>query len=260
MVEIVLVLGCPAAGKSSSVGPFLAAGYRRINRDLVGGTLDGLVGHVERALADPNVRGIVLDNTYPSRKSRRPILDLARARGVPVRAVWLETSLEDASVNAVQRMIERRGRLLEPAEIQVASKADPNLFPPVVLFVYRKNFEPPTVEEGFASVERVEFVRRADPSYTGRALLLDYDGTLRRTRSGAVYPSTPDDVEVLPRRREVLEHYQKQGYRLLGVSNQGDVGNGRLRIEAARACFERTNELLGLEIEYAFCPSGTRCS
>ena len=166
--------------------------------------------------------------------------------GVPVRCVWVDTSIEDAQVNAVMRMVRKYGAFLSPDEIKKASRKDPNAFGPSVLFRYRKGFEEPTTTEGFASVERVAFKRSpASPDYTQKALLLDYDGTLRRTKSGDKYPKTPDDIEILPGRRERLLKYKNEGWRLLGVSNQGDVARGRLTIEAARACFERTNELQG---------------
>jgi histidinol-phosphate phosphatase family protein len=252
-MEIVLVLGYPASGKSSVAREHFST-YRRINRDALGDkTLDDLVPYAEKALDEG--ASVVLDNTYATRSARASIVDLARRRGVPVRCVWLDTSIEDAQYNAVERMVRTHGRLLGPDETKKASKKDPNTFGPSVLFRYRKVFEEPSTHEGFASVERMSFVRAPQPpEYTHKALLLDYDGTLRRTRSGDKYPLTPDDVEVLPGRTEVLKRYQAQGFRLLGVSNQSAVSKGTLSDEAARACFARTNALLGLDIEVAFCP------
>ena len=157
----------------------------------------------ERALDEG--KSVVLDNTYVSRESRKSLVDLGRRRNVPVRCVWLDASIEDAQVNAVMRMVRKYGAFLSPDEIKKASRKDPNAFGPSVLFRYRKGFEEPTTIEGFASVERVAFKRSpASPDYTQKALLLDYDGTLRRTKSGDKYPKTPDDIEILPNRRAVL--------------------------------------------------------
>ena len=39
-------------------------------------------------------------------------------------------------------------------------------------------------------------MRRINPAHKQKGLLLDVDGTLRRTRSGAPYPCHPDDVEL----------------------------------------------------------------
>lgn len=252
-MEIVLVMGYPASGKSTWAAQNFAS-HHRINRDLLGDkTLDDLVPLAAKAL-DGGAR-VVMDNTYPTRESRAAVLALARERGVPVRCVWVDTSIEDAQYNAVERLVRKHGRFPTPDEIKKASKKDPNTFGPTVLFRHRKLFEEPTVAEGFASVERVRFTRAPQPpSFTTRALLLDYDGTLRRTKSGDKYPTSPDDVELLPHRAEVLRRYAAQGYKLLGVSNQSGISKGALSDEAARACFARTNELLGIDIEVRYCP------
>lgn len=252
MREIVVVLGYPASGKSSWTAANLPS-HERINRDREGGTLDGLVPKAAAALDEG--RSVALDNTYPTRESRAAVIALGRARGVPVRCVWLDGSIEDAQVNAVARMVRAHGRLLTPDEIKRASRKDPNTFGPSVLFRYRKSFEEPSTTEGFDLVERVRFARAPQGAeYTGRALLLDFDGTLRRTRSGEKYPRSPDDIEVLPGRAEALRAWQAKGYKLLGVSNQGDIARGRLSEADARACFVRTIERLGVDIEVGFCP------
>lgn len=252
-MEIVLVMGYPASGKSTWAEQHFKS-HRRVNRDSLGDkSIEDLVPIAERALDEG--APVVLDNTYPDRASRASIVALAKRRGVPVRAVWLDTTIEDAQYNAVERLVRRHGKFLMPDEIKKASKKDPNTFGPTVLFRYRKVFEEPTTAEGFAAVEKVRFARSTQPEgYGGKALLLDYDGTLRRTKSGAKYPLTPDDVEVLPGRTEVLRRYQAQGYKLLGVSNQSGVSKGDLTEEGARACFQRTNELLGVDIDVMFCP------
>jgi histidinol-phosphate phosphatase family protein len=252
MSEIVLVLGYPASGKSSWAAEHFA-GHARVNRDLDGGALGDLLPKLTAAL-DAG-RSVVLDNTYATRALRAPVIALGAARGVPVRCVWIDGTIEDAQVNAVSRIVARHGRLLSPEEIKKASRKDPNTFGPAVLFAYRKAFEEPSAAEGFAAVERVRFARRPQgPEYTTPALLLDFDGTLRRTKSGEKYPRTPDDIEALPGRADALRAWAARGYRLLGVSNQGDVSRGRLTEDDARACFARTVALLGVEIEVAFCP------
>lgn len=247
-----MVLGYPASGKSSWAAAHFS-GHERLNRDLVGGSVDGLLQRAAEAL-DVG-RDVVLDNTYPTPESRRGVIELGAARGVPVRCVWLDGTIEDAQRNAVARMVKKHGRLLTPDELKAASRKDPNTFVPAVVFAYRKQFVAPTEAEGFSAVERVKFVRAPQgPEYVNGALLLDFDGTLRRTKSGEKYPRTPDDIEILPGRAEVLRAWRDAGYRLLGVSNQGDVARGKLSEADARACFERTVALLGVDVEVAFCP------
>ena len=92
--EVVIVMGLPGAGKTTLTERFVADGYQRINRDETGGTLRALTGDLERALAAGASR-IVLDNTYVSRRSRAEVLQTAAAHRVPVRCVWLSTSVDE---------------------------------------------------------------------------------------------------------------------------------------------------------------------
>ena len=248
--EIVITSAYPGAGKSTLVKKYTDKGYERINRDTVGGSLNDMLPLVEQAILAG--KSVVLDNTYATKATRKPICDLAKKLKVTIACDWLRTSIEDAQVNACTRMMQKYGRIIPPEEMKNFAN-DPGIFPPAVLFKFKKEFEKPTADEGFTRLDAIPFVRR-DSGYTGKALILDYDGTLRKTKSGAKYPSDPADVEILPNRKEKLIEWQKKGYRLLGASNQGDIGRGKLTIAQAKACFDRTNELLGLDIEYSFCP------
>lgn len=249
--ELVLIVGIQASGKTTLAADMVDNhGYVRVCRDDLGGDMDGLIPYVNSALKMG--RSVVMDNTFMTTAVRKPFIGVAQIHKVPVRCIELTTTLEDAQFNAVQRMIKVAGKLLEPHEIK--AEKNPNIFPPVVQYGYRKGYEPPNELEGFASIERRPFVRTFEKGYKNKALILDYDGTLRITKSGAIYPVDPDDVEALPGRTEKLKAYAKKKYKLLGVSNQSGVHKGTLSMETAKACFDRTNELLGVDIEYAFCP------
>ncbi len=252
--EVVVVMGIQGAGKSSEVDRYLSRGYARLNRDELGGDLGGLIPRLGALLASGQQR-VVLDNTYPTRASRYALIQMAHAHSVPVRCRFLATPIEEASVNVVQRVIERHGKLLGPDELKALSKDDPNLPPPAALTRWAACFEAPHLEEGFGVVEEIPFVRRVDPSFTQKGLLLDVDGTLRRTKSGENFPRDPEDIEILPGRREVLERWIAQGYQLFFVSNQSGVASETVSREAVEACFARTIALLGLPVaEVAYCP------
>lgn len=253
--EVVIVLGYPGAGKTSVTEEF--AGYERINRDDRGGLLAALGPALDRALAEGN-KSYILDNTFPTVESRKPILVAAKKHRVPVRCIHLTTSIEDAQVNAICRMVQRYGKMLTPDEIAERSKADPNMFPPAVLFGYRNRFEEPTKSEGFASLEEREFVRRIGPSYKNKALFFDLDGTVRDTKSGEKYPTDPADVVLMKNSLKVLADYHNRGYKLIAVSNQGDVGTGKVTLEAVDSCMQRTKKLIGLPMELFYCPHNPR--
>jgi aryl-alcohol dehydrogenase-like predicted oxidoreductase len=173
--DVVLVVGLPAAGKSTLARDLVARGYERLNRDEAGGTLADLLPPLGAHLAAGR-RLVVLDNTYGARAARNAVVETAWAHGVPVRCVHLGTSLEDAQVNAVQRMVERHGRLLEPDEMKAAAKKDPSVLAPHALFRHRRDWEEPDPSEGFARIDDVPFVRRGPVGGGDRAFVVRLDG------------------------------------------------------------------------------------
>jgi histidinol-phosphate phosphatase family protein len=252
--EVVVIMGIQGAGKSSEVARYMARGYARLNRDELGGTLEGLIRKLGELLSSGQKR-VVLDNTYGTRASRYAVIRMAHAHGVPVRCRFLATPMNEAYINVVLRLLERYGRLIGPEDMKELGKNDPNLPPPQALSRWAASFEAPHEDEGFAVVEEIPFVRRVDPLFTGKGLLLDVDGTLRKTRSGELYPRGPDDVELLPGRRAILERWVNDGYTLFFVSNQSGIAGGKVTNEAAMAAFSRTIELLGLPVaEVVYCP------
>jgi predicted kinase len=80
---------------------------------------------------------VVVDNTAPSAEERAPLIAAARAAGVSVRCIWVDTPLE----LCLERNEARQGRARVPL---------------VGLYATRGRFVPPTVAEGF---DRVDVVR-----------------------------------------------------------------------------------------------------
>lgn len=247
--EIVIVMGYPAAGKTTITKEFTDQGYRRINRDTEGGSLDGLLALVKQAIHGGSV---VLDNTYPTRESRQGIVKVAKEVGVDIRCVHLDTSFEDAQLNACYRMLDAQDKLLDEAGLAKLKNA--NLFPPVVQFTYKNKFEEPSTSEGFHQIEHRQFERKKPADWKNKAYIFDYDQTLRDVSNGLGYPTKPGEQFVLPGRAEKIQKVQKEGWLLLGASNQSGVAKGKLTYEDAVKCFEETNQKLGAKIDYQFCP------
>ncbi len=181
--EVVLVMGIPGAGKSTAAAGLAARGYARLNRDSLGGSLKGIVKRLDTTLAS-GVRRVVLDNTYVTRAVRSDVIRVARAHGVGVRCLFHDTPLPEAQVNVVHRMIARFGRVLDPEEIALRAKgkdADPNALAPHALFRMARELERPEADEGFTSIERAPFVRRA-PVSPGRAALAVAASALEHAR------------------------------------------------------------------------------
>lgn len=249
--EIILIMGYPASGKTTLVQQYKE--YTRLNRDTLGGTTKGLAVRLQERI-DAGARRFILDNTFPTVESRSYFIKVAQKNNLPIRCVWLKTSIEDAQFNASLRMIRKYGRILDLPEIEAHVKDDPGCFPAAPLFYYRKQFEKPTLAEGFSKIEEFKFKREWDSVYKNKALILDYDGTLRDAKSGGKYPESLDDIEILPNTKEVLQEYVDQGYILCGVSNQSWIGKGTLTWDQVNNGLQHTNELLGLDIDYRFCP------
>ncbi len=253
--EIVLLMGLPAAGKSTLARELVHQGYARLNRDEVGGSLAGLLPALDKLVAAGG-RRIVLDNTYVSRRVRRPVIERAHAQGLPVRCLWLDTGLPQAQVNAVWRMVSRHGRLLEPGEIRAAAKTDPGAFAPTAQFRMKRELEQPTLGEGFSRVEVVPFARRRDPALTNRAVVLWCEGVLVRSRSGRRAPASPDDVEALPGRAEALRRWADEGWRLVGLSWRPEIAEGGATRDEVDATYARMQERLGVTMDVLYCPHG----
>jgi aryl-alcohol dehydrogenase-like predicted oxidoreductase/histidinol phosphatase-like enzyme/predicted kinase len=240
-VDLVLIMGLPGAGKSTLAATFVAQGYTRLNRDETGGTLAGLLPALERAIASGSSR-ILLDNTYVSRRSRAAVIEAARQRGLSVRCLWLATSVEDAQVNAVTRLLSRNEAL------------DAKTFRPSVQFRYQRELEPPDPVEGFTRIDVVPFERRHDPSFTNRALIVWGDEILWRSRSGQRTLASADDLEGLADRGALLRRYRDEGWLVLGMSWRPEIAEGTLSADAVRAAFNRMQSDLGVAIEVEYCP------
>ncbi|MCK9458543.1 MAG: HAD-IIIA family hydrolase [Proteobacteria bacterium] len=253
MSEVVLVCGCPASGKSTVSKGFADKGYTYLNRDKAGGKVIDLLPAFEAALQAK--QNIVIDNLFATELGRAPFIVAAKKHGADIHCQWMSTSIEDAIINALHRMWERYGKLFLTPE-SLKDVKDPNMFPIAVFFRYRKELQKPTTGEGFTSVKKIPFVRRSS-AYAGKAIICDLDDTVRSTPSGSPepYPTSPEEVVILPKRKEVLQKYKKDGYMVLAASNQSGIAKGTVTAANALAAIERTNKLLdGVIAETVICP------
>jgi len=253
MKEIVVTCGLPAAGKSTIVNEYVSKGFAKLSRDEVGGGLE------EKSLINTKLKDwirmgkeqIIMDNTYMTKDVRKHVIDIAKNNGYKISCIYVATSIEDSQFNAVSRMVSRHGKLFTHMD-EYKNSNDPNMFPVATLYKARKVIEKPTVAEGFDDVKTVPF-KRISNGYTNKAIIFDYDGTLRKTKSGDFFPVDPNEIVILPGRTEKINELKSQGYIILGVSNQSGVAKGLLTYEMADKCFKKTNELLGVDIDYRFC-------
>ena len=164
--EVVLVMGVPGAGKTRLAEEYVARGYERLNRDERGGSLRALADELEERLSAGAGR-IVLDNTYLTRASRSYVVESAAQQGATSRCVWLDTPLAQAQVNLVERLLERHGSLPDPEQLRLLARTEQGTLTPTSQMRTFRELEPPALDEGFAAVERVEFVRATSRASAG---------------------------------------------------------------------------------------------
>jgi aryl-alcohol dehydrogenase-like predicted oxidoreductase/predicted kinase len=245
--EVTLVMGMPGAGKSVLARQLEAEGHERLNRDSVGGSLTDLARRMDERLAK-GARRLVLDNTYPTRKSRNEVVETAWTRGVPVRCIWLTTSLADAQINSIQRMLAVHGSLPMPNDIRERGKHDTRYLLPDAQFRYERTLEPPTEEEGFTAVEERAFMRERDPN-EHRALIFDLDDLI-----GCGPVLHPDEVTIDASRREVLVRHVTEGWLLFVHAWRPQVERNETTLADVEMSFARLRELVGFDIDAACCP------
>jgi predicted kinase len=238
--EVVIVMGLPGAGKSTAARALVEQGYARLNRDDDGGSLKQLLPALDR-LIDGGAARIVLDNTYVSRKSRAAVVQAAAKRGLPVRCVWLATSVEDAQVNAVSRMVEKFGRLLGPDEMRKTVKHDVSAFGPAVQFRYQRELEPPDPSEGFSRIDTIAFERVPDTDLTNRALIVWCDSSF---------------AERAVQHRGLLQRYAAEGWRITGLAWQPGIDDSTVTVEQVEAGYGKLRAELGVEMDILYCPHG----
>lgn len=250
--RMVMIVGYPASGKSTIREELERKGYVALNRDNEGGKVIDLLPKMKSLLSSG--KDVVLDNTFASASERRPFIEAARQITSHVCCQLLTTSIEEAQFNACERMVRRYGHVLMPEEIEVSK--DPNMFPPAVLFSYRKRFQEPEISEGFESISKIAFQRRFPKEWCYKALILDYDDTLRTSVGDKKWPCDVKDISILPNRSKVIDRYEREGYLILGASNQSGVRKNTPPHDMAVKLFEHTNKMLGRVIPYLFCPHG----
>jgi predicted kinase len=132
--ELVVMVGLQGAGKSTWVAGHLAGTHVVVSKDHWPNARRR-EARLRRVVAEALAEGasVVVDNTNPSPAERAPLVELARAAGVPARAVHLDVPLE----TCLARNDARTGRARVPL---------------VGVFSTKARLTPPSTAEGFAEV------------------------------------------------------------------------------------------------------------
>src|SRR5437868_6563134 len=137
MLELILFVGLPGAGKTTYYRAHFAATHAHVSKDLMPNARrrdDRQERDIEAALGGG--KSVVVDNTNASPGVRAPLIELGRRHGARIVAVYFETDVRTALMRNRQR--EGKARV-----------------PDVAIFATKKKLVPPTLEEGFDEVRVV---------------------------------------------------------------------------------------------------------
>lgn len=257
--KIILMIGLPAAGKSTYVAKLkkLHKNSIIISRDVYGGTIQSLVPIVVEELEKGKV--VIIDNTNITLEQRKLFIDVAKSMNIEIDGIYIRSNIEDCQIRELHRMYDKYQQIFMTGTLPNKEK-DPHVFPPATLFSARKILIEPEESEGFNSLITIDApkIKWNARKYKNKAIFFDLDGTLRKTDDlPHKYPLQPSEVKLLhdaEMMKKVIKNYQKIGYKVFGVSNQSGISKGVLTQEDVVACMDKTKELLGVYFEISFCP------
>jgi predicted kinase len=147
--ELVVMTGLQGSGKSTWVRAHLAGTHSVVSKDDWPNARHR-EARQRRVVAELLAEGasVVVDNTNPAPSDRAPLIEAARAAGVPVRAVWLDTPV----ATCWERNENRAGRARVP-EVGLRATA--------------ARFVPPATAEGFDRVDVVGLPSDPGPPRAG---------------------------------------------------------------------------------------------
>jgi predicted kinase len=137
-MEVVILIGLPASGKSTFYKERFASTHDLVSKDLMRNTARPQARQQQSIASSlASGRSVVVDNTNPTRSGRAAIIGIARQYAAAAVAYYFET----AAADALRRNRLRHGR---------------DRVPDVAIFTVRKRLEPPDPAEGF---DRIYLVR-----------------------------------------------------------------------------------------------------
>lgn len=135
MLELIIFVGLPGAGKSTYYRAHFAATHAHVSKDLMPNARrrdDRQLRDISAALGEG--KSVVVDNTNPTPEVRKPLIELGRGHGARIVGLYFDVDVR----TAIMRNRERQGR---------------ERVPDVAIFTTKKKLVPPSLEEGFDAVQ-----------------------------------------------------------------------------------------------------------
>lgn len=214
-----------------------------LSRDDLGGKIIDMIPLIEKYRSEG--KSVIVDNTNLTHEIQNYY------EKFNPKFIYFNTTIEDCQIRILSRMHQKYGTIFMTGKLPTSFEKDPHVFPPAVLFNARKILELPT-EYKTIKVEK--------PFITGKhkGLFLDIDGTLRKTDHLVnKYPLEPEEVIPafdLDKMKEKLGKYIKDGYILVGISNQSGISKKIITAEKVELCMKATLDMLSLDFPILYCP------
>ena len=126
--EIILMMGFPGSGKTYFTLNHIPDTYTKLHGD-------DLKTHAKKkkyiTLALERKQSVVLDASHPTKESRQHYVHIAKKFRVPIRLVHIQTNFDQSKAQNSERSTK---------------------VPLIALYVYRKKFEKPSLDEGFHEI------------------------------------------------------------------------------------------------------------
>ncbi|KIJ54541.1 hypothetical protein M422DRAFT_41811 [Sphaerobolus stellatus SS14] len=149
--EVVLFVGCPASGKTSLYRRYFEpAGYQHVNQDTLK-TRPKCVKAVESFIK--NGISCVVDNTNRDKATRKEYINLCKELGVPIRCMNFTAPLPLCWHNNLYRAYIHKSSTVPGQEDEPTR----SVLPALAFISFRANHEPPSLDEGFAEIKRINF-------------------------------------------------------------------------------------------------------
>ncbi|KAG6005705.1 hypothetical protein E4U54_000289 [Claviceps lovelessii] len=146
--EMILFIGRPGAGKSTFFKKYLRdLGYQRVNQDTLG-NLSKCVDRAKDLLGQG--KSVVIDNTNRNVKTREAWITVAKEAKVPIRCLWFQTTFAVSKHNDAVRVFNKS---LAADDDNMKRK----ILPRMAWASFDKDFQKPTLEEGFQDIIEIPF-------------------------------------------------------------------------------------------------------
>ena len=148
--DMLIMIGFPASGKSSVSKRIkrknIDCNYSIINRDTEK-TIEKCEKKCEEEIK--NGKSVIIDNTNPSKESRKRFITIAKKYNYKIRAVYMQTTKELSMHNNLYRHY----------------KYNCTPIPEIAYNIFNSKFEKPVIGEGFTEIVEVEPMKPSDLDY-----------------------------------------------------------------------------------------------